>query len=236
MPVPHYGVWACRPTRYVAEGEGVKTPHIELFFTDDASKKERRAAINVKSNDKDSRLVFWVSRNFSHPIINQLSKLDLEFHLVQDSDSGGNQNHHHYRYRSYHTKTPDLQGIDFYRMEDLVDSRTGKLLWHDIPGLDNDILDKMRPILDNAIKNSATAYIYGASFGSGIHNVHMNQGSLPKFDNGVFSDGAIIFQFDDGHWEAVFLAFASQRLPTDEEGKPERGSKTLADMFEEQDT
>jgi uncharacterized protein YukJ len=105
-------------------------------------------------------------------------------------------------------------------MEDLLDFRSGLVLTQDIPGRDNDILDKMKPILDNAIDNSETTFIFGSSFGSGIHNVHMNQGSLPRFDNGVYSDGALLFKFNDGHWEAVFLSFASQRLPTDSEGEP----------------
>ncbi|KAJ6148957.1 hypothetical protein N7471_000156 [Penicillium samsonianum] len=238
MPVPHYGVWACRPTRYNAEGHGVHTPHIELFFTDDSSSKERRAAINVKSNGKDSRLVFWVSRDFSHPITKQLSELDQGFHLVQDSNSDENRNHRHYRYSHYHSQDPDLEGLDFFRTKDLVDIKSGQVLWHDIPGPDNDILDKLRPILDDAIDNaesstdnSATTFIFGASFGSGIHNIHMNQGSLPKYDNGVYSDGALLFKFDDGHWEAVFLAFASQKLPTNGEGEPEPGSKTLAEIL-----
>ena len=117
-------------------------------------------------------------------------------------------------------------------MKDLVDIQSGKVLPHDIPGRDNDILDKMRPILDDAIDKSATAFIFGASFGSGIHNIHMNQGSLPKYDNGVYSDGAVLFKFDDRHWEAVFLGFASQRLPTDGRGEPEPDSKTLADILE----
>lgn len=230
MPVPHYGVWACRPTRYDAEGHGVPTPHIELFFTDDTT-KERRAAINVKSNGKESRLVFWSSPNFSHPITQKLSKLDLGFHLVQDNGDD-DQNNRHFRYRHYYPRDPELEGLDFDRMKDLLDIYSGKILPHDIPGRENDILDMMRPILDNAISNSATAYIFGASFGSGIHNVHMNQGSLPKYDNGIYSDGAVLFSFDDGHWEAVFLAFASQRLPTNRVGEPEPGSKTLADILE----
>lgn len=222
MPVPHYGVWAGKPTRYIAEEPGDPTPHIELFFTDDSS-RERRAAINVKSSGDESRLVFWSSDNFTHSITDRLSKLDLGFYLVQDS--------HHYRYRHYHSEHLDLSGIDYYRMNNVLDFRSGLVLQYDIPGRDN-IVDKIRPILDNAIDDSATTFIFGSSFGSGIHNVHMNQGSLPQFDNGVYSDGALLFQFNDGHWEAVFLAFASQRLPTDDEGMPKRGSQTLLEMLE----
>ena len=234
MPVPHYGVWACHPTRYKTERRGVRTPHIELFFTDDSSKK-RKAAINVKSTSEDSRLVFKVLRDFSHPITKQLSKLKLGFHLVQDSNSAEGENHRHCRYNHYHSRDPNLEGLDYSRTKNLVDIRSGEVLPHDIPGRNNDILDKLTPILDDAIDNaedsignSPTAFIFGSSFGSGIHNIHMNQGSRPGFDNGIYSDGALLFKFDDGHWEAVFLAFASQELPTDEEGKPTPDSTPLA--------
>jgi uncharacterized protein YukJ len=56
---------------------------------------------------------------------------------------------------------------------------------------------------------------------------------LPKFDNGVGEDGALIFSYpDDGHFEAVFLAFASQAIPTDDTtGEPASDSKTLADII-----
>jgi uncharacterized protein YukJ len=40
-----------------------------------------------------------------------------------------------------------------------------------------------------------------------------------------------LFEFEDGHWEAVFLAFASQRIPTDDNGEAEEGSKDLAGIL-----
>lgn len=62
----------------------------------------------------------------------------------------------------------------------------------------------------------------------------MNQGSLPKFENGVYRDGGIFFHFEeDDSWVGVFLAFASQRVPTDDEtGLPLPGSKSLAEMLQ----
>ncbi|KAF7596126.1 hypothetical protein BBP40_003388 [Aspergillus hancockii] len=132
----------------------------------------------------------------------------------------------------YDPQHPNLEGLDFGRMEDLVGILSGKVLWPDISGPDNDILDQIAPIVDDAIDKSATASIFGASSGTGIHNVHMNQSSLPRYDNGVYSDGAVLFKFNDGHWEAMFLAFASQKLPTDKEGMPMRESKSLAEILQ----
>lgn len=60
----------------------------------------------------------------------------------------------------------------------------------------------------------------------------MNQGSGGGFDNATHSDGALLFHYpSDGHWEAVFIAFASQKVPTnDQTGEPEADSKTIEQL------
>ncbi|KAJ5899076.1 hypothetical protein N7495_003820 [Penicillium taxi] len=248
MTIAHYGVWACTPTSYQAQNEqqDSKSPHIYLHFTDSSSSTSSRkleAAINVKSTDKDTRLVFWLNRDFSHPITEKLSQIDLGFHLAQSSSSnsqsdettGGSHHrrHHGYHYNHSHERRTQstLQGLDFIRTKNLVDIKSGQVLPDDITGPNNDILDKLEPILTDAINQKATAYIWGSSYGSGIHDIHMNQGSLPSFSNGIYEDGAILFKFDDGHWEAVFLAFASQKIPTDDKGEAESNSQSLASIL-----
>ncbi|RHZ68348.1 hypothetical protein CDV55_107005 [Aspergillus turcosus] len=214
MTIPKYGVWAAQPTHYTAQTEkqDPKSPHIYLYFTDGTSSKRYQAAINVKSTDKDTRLVFWLNRDFSHPITQSLSDLDGGFTLLSSSNT-------------------DLKGLDYIRTKGLVDINSGRVLPHDIPGPNNDILDSLDPILSDAIAQKARMYVFGSSYGTGIHDVHMNQGSLPQFENGVYEDGALLFEFADGHWEAVFLAFASQRIPTDENGEAEQGSQSLAEIL-----
>jgi uncharacterized protein YukJ len=220
MTIPKYGVWVAHPTRYTAETEkqDPKSPHIYLYFTDgtsSGSSKQHQAAINVKSTDKDTRLVFWLNCDFSHPITQSLSALDGGFTLLNSNSSSNT----------------ELQGLDYIRTKGMVDINTGKVLPHDIPGPNNDILDSLDPILSAAIAQKARMYVFGSSYGTGIHDVHMNQGSLPQFENGVYEDGALLFEFEDGHWEAVFLAFASQRIPTDDNGEAEEGSKDLAGIL-----
>ena len=57
------------------------------------------------------------------------------------------------------------------------------------------------------------------------------QGSKPKYDNATFSDGAVMFRFPDGRFEAIFLAFASQRFPTrDDNGEATRDSTPLSSL------
>ena len=241
--ISNYGVWVCTPTDYKAQTakQDSKSPHIYLHFTDDASSTRKfEAAINVKSTDKDTRLVFWLNRQFSHPITDQLARLDPGFHLAQSATPGGsshkrhhnhhNQHHHHRREHSQRQESA-LQGLDYIRTGNLLDIKSGRVLPHDIPGPNNDILDKLEPILVDAIKEGATAYIFGSSYGYGILDVHMNQGSLPRYDNGIYEDGALLFKFNDGHWEAVFLAFASQKIPTDGQGHAESDSKSLASIL-----
>lgn len=245
MAISHYGVWACTPTSYEAQTakQDPKSPHIYLHFTDDSSSsKKLEAAINVKSTDKDTRLVFWLTRNLTHPITEQLSKLDLGFHLAQSQSSthsenkshghGHNYSHHNTsRQRHVRRDQSTLQGLDYIRTKDLVNIQSGEVLPSDAPGPDNDILDKLDPIISDAINKKATVYIFGSSYGSGIHDIHMNQGSLPTYSNGIYEDGALLFKFDDGHWEAVFLAFASQKIPSDSEGEAESNSKSLASIL-----
>lgn len=245
MTISHYGVWACTPTSYEAQTEkqDPKSPHIYLHFTDDSSSsKKLEAAINVKSTDKDTRLVFWLTRDFTHPITEQLSNLDLGFHLAQSQNSSLSKNeshshghshirHHTSRHRHVRREQSTLQGLDFLRTKDLVNIESGEVLPDDAPGPNNDILDKLEPIISDAINKKATAYIFGSSYGSGIHDSHMNQGSLPSYSNGIYEDGALLFKFEDGHWEAVFLAFASQKIPTDSDGEAESNSKSLASIL-----
>lgn len=264
--IPHYGVWVAQPIRYHAQTpqEDARSPHIYLYFKDDSqSHQEKEAAINVKSLDQDSRLVFWLNRNFTHPITQQLQTLNYGFQLANAEKQFASyrflaryHHHHHHGHGqgqgqgqgnndnnrggsgdstntgSNNVNNNNIQGLDFLRTPNLVDLKSGRLLPADAAGPNNDILDELEPILTDAINKNAKMYIWGSSYGSGIHDVHMNQGSLPKFENGVYEDGAILFQFDDGHWEAVFLAFASQKVPTDDRtGEPVAGSRTLASIL-----
>ncbi|KAF9326612.1 hypothetical protein BG006_009974 [Podila minutissima] len=184
-----------------------RSPHIHIFFTHDkdaTSGKYYGAAINVKSRSEDSRLIFWHKENFQDPIVtSDLKRL-----------------HQQKFYRLPSNTFSSLKGLDYIRMEDLIPNfpEGGTILDHDVTGRHNDMLDKMRPILDRAIQNRATVYLFGSQYdnASGLHNVHMNQGGLPRYSNGVNQDGAILIQFKR-HWEAVFLAFGSQRFPTDKD-------------------
>jgi uncharacterized protein YukJ len=59
----------------------------------------------------------------------------------------------------------------------------------------------------------------------------MNQGNSGRWtdDNGTVQDGALILDFGD-HWEAVFIAFASQAIHT-QDGPRSAGYPSPEDNF-----
>jgi len=90
----------------------------------------------------------------------------------------------------------------------------------DKAGPDNDLADFFKKRIDTEeCKKNANIYVYGGYFdtGLGLHEVHMNQGSIERFEdsNGVYQDGCILLEYPGDHWEAIFLAFQSQSWCTD---------------------
>jgi len=204
MPVESYGVWKAKPVRYTYETDQAdpNSPHLSLYYVDDEP-AEGRAAINIKSGDRnESRLAYWTVPNFRHPITEDLASLNRGFRLLEGTSEQGRGG----------------IALDFIR-GNLFQRNEGRILPHDVAGDNNDILDQLKPIVDRAIADDATVYIYGSSFdnGKGIHNVHMNQGNPQRWsrDNGVWQDGGLLLQFAD-HWEAVFIGFASQAVHTED--------------------
>jgi uncharacterized protein YukJ len=208
--VKNYGVWKAQPVTFNVDGPGDKTPHIQLYFQDDDG--QHRAAINVKSSGAESRLVYWLNRDLKTTVTDRFDRLDIGFHRINGEE-----------------------GLDYYRDDGLIDFKRGRALPSNQKGPNNDIIDQIVPILQDAIDGNATIYFFGAMFNdrneSGIHDIHMNQGSLPKFENGVNQDGGFFVQYEN-HWEGVFLAFASQRLPTDNDtGLAKSGAIDLVDWL-----
>ena len=215
MPLKNYGVWVGYPRHYVAEKDK-KTPHLQLFFTDreDQDKGKFRAAINIKSSTpEDARLAYWFVRRFTNPITDDIGGLKDGWHDLKEAK-----------------KSPALD----YIRGNLFDPMAGTLLDHDRPGENNDIIDFVSPILDEAIKRKAKVYLFGEQFPNGIHDIHMNQGNDDDFAkfNGVFQDGAVLFHFpDDNHWEAIFLAFAVQKIHTKDDTGDPIGDTSLGDIL-----
>ncbi len=219
MPIDKYGVWVAKPIRVSAERaeEDPRSPHIHLYYKNQEDDSEEfRASINVKSLSEISELVFWFIPNFQHPIVNKLSDLDRGFQQIA-SGAGG-------------------VALDYIR-GNLMNFREGRILPHDLPEERDDIIDYVMPELQSAIERNATVYLFGEPYDDmkGIHNVHMNQGSVAQFAryNGVWQDGGIIIHFpDENRFDAIFLAFASQAVHTDENtGDALPGSQNFAQLL-----
>ncbi|KAL5315347.1 hypothetical protein ACEPPN_016214 [Leptodophora sp. 'Broadleaf-Isolate-01'] len=155
MPIKDYGVWIAYPISYVAEKDK-STPHLQLFFDEvpTATKGRFRAAINIKSSTvEESRLVYWFVRNLNnHPITGNLDSFEPGWHPL--SSDG-------------------LPSLDYIR-GNLMDLKDGTLLRHNVPGENNDIIDFISPVLDQAIARKAVIYLFGEQFPNGIHDVHMS--------------------------------------------------------------
>lgn len=220
MGIEKYGVWVATPTVFTAQRTG-KSPHGILTFIDGTNKyKSTTADINVKSTTTDTRLVYWNNSSFTNGITSDLAKLDLGFTSLADAATG-----------SSGVRLDLLRG----GLETLTD---GTLLSTSVYGANNDIVDDLTTIFSNAIEQKATVYLWGSQYVdsssvAGIHDIHMNQGDSAPFtsDNGIWQDGSFILEFPDGHYEAVFLAFAEQYTQTTDEGDPVISAPTFATLL-----
>lgn len=221
MPIKNYGVWVAQPVRVSAERieDDPNTPHIHLFFDDGSGgdyDHSRRASINVKSSSSISELVFWFIQDFDNPIVDRLRELQMGFSSIP-SMAGG-------------------VALDYIR-GNLIDLKKGRILPHDLPGPQDDIIDHIMPELQSAINRRAKIYLFGEPYSDmqGIHDVHMNQGSQGSFKkyNGVWQDGGIIIHYpEEKRFSGIFLAFASQAVHTDEQsGDGLPGSRNLAQLI-----
>jgi uncharacterized protein YukJ len=210
MPLKNYGVLKSRAmNRRFAEGP---SPHYQVLVTDETQKY--RLAINVKSQENPSELLYFVDENFSHPIIKELQELDFGFHEL--------------------ARKPGGLALDYIR-GNLFDSSLMKSVPYDLPGPDNDLNELLELYMARAIVSTdAILYPFGEQWGpeediedkhfgflpgNSMHNLHMNQGSVGRFktDNGVFQDGGMLIYYPArSQWVGIFLAFQSQSFHTDD--------------------
>ncbi|MGW0731922.1 DUF2278 family protein [Streptomyces sp. NPDC002851] len=222
MPLKNYGVLAARAVDHRREGAEDDTPHFQIRLVDEGG-THYRAAVNVKSQENPSELLYLVNENFSHAVIEKLPAVGSGW-----------------------TELPSRVGgaaLDYVRGE-LLDRADMKKLPADQPGADNDLADVLEEHVRRAVEDeSAAVYVFGERWGpeegtpdkifgfepgNGVHDVHMNQGNSERFkgQDGVWQDGGLLIHLPgadgaDGaegvdQWIAVFLAFQSQSWNTDD--------------------
>ncbi|MDJ0705569.1 MAG: DUF2278 family protein [Leptolyngbyaceae cyanobacterium MO_188.B28] len=212
MSLANYGVLKCRALDRKIDPQSDPSPHYQVLVSDQENK--HRIAVNVKSQLSPSELLYLVDENFQHEVINQLTALDWGFHKLENQPGG--------------------MALDFIR-SNLFRPEEMKPLPPDVPGPDNDLKELIDLYIQRAIQSEdAILYVFGEPWGpeprtpdkyfgfrpgSGIHDVHMNQGSIGRFqrDNGVYQDGALLIHFPSrNQWIGIFLAFQSQCFHTDD--------------------
>lgn len=210
MPLKNYGVLKGKAIE-VRLGAG-QNPHYQVYLVDDTT--DYRIAINVQSKLSPSELEYLIDDDFSHPITTLLEELPRGFAQIQSK--------------------PGMGALDYIR-GNLFDRMKMRPLPFNLPGLDNDLNEKIDNVMQRAVADEdAVVYAFGERWGpennkkdkyfgflpgNGVHDIHMNQSNVGNFmkDDGVWQDGGLLIQFPThGQWVAVFLKFQSQGWHTDD--------------------
>jgi uncharacterized protein YukJ len=220
-----YGVLRGRPDRYKRE-DNAATPHLQIRVLDDSG-QPWRIAVNVQS-DTGSDVAFWVVDPIAgQPLLASLPALSSGFSSV-----AGN---------------PD-RALDYVKAP-LFDWQRGRLLPPSGNTSSDDLQDLLALYLGQCKNAGGEIYAFGAKFDRnlhkpidlefgntdglhGIHDIHLNQGNVGAHapDNGTFHDGGLILAFPD-RYLGLFLAFQTQRIPTDAAGNAAPGAKALSEIL-----
>ena len=211
MPLKHYGILKGKAIE-VRVGAG-QSPHYQVWVVDDTT--DYRIAINVQSALSPSELEYLIDDRFTHPITALLHELPLGFTKIASK--------------------PGTSALDYIR-GNLFDRTKMRILPFNVPGLDNDLNEKIDSVMQRALADEeALVYAFGERWGpennkkdkyfgflpgNGIHDIHMNQSNVGNFvgDDGVWQDGGVIVHFPaQNQWVAVFLKFQSQGWHTDDQ-------------------
>lgn len=220
MPLKNYGILKGKAIE-VRIGAG-QSPHYQVHIIDDTT--DYRIAINVQSALSPSELEYLIDDRFTHPLTAMLQEMPLGFTKVASK--------------------PGTNALDYIR-GNLFDRTKMRPLPFNVPGLDNDLNEKIDSVMQRALADEeATVYAFGERWGpeknkkdkyfgflpgNGIHDIHMNQSNVGNFvkDDGVWQDGGVIVHFPgQNQWVAIFLKFQSQGWHTDDKtghkiGEPE---------------
>ena len=185
------------------------TPHLQFRLTSDSG--SWKGAINVRSkfdvsvdpqpNVPANDLLFYLNDDWSHPLTAIIENKAYQpgLHFVAREEKAG--------------------ALDYIR-GNLFDPTKMAILPSEVEGENNDLFERLEAVFSEAKEREATVYAFGEPFsnGRGIHNIHMNQGSVIdrfKDTDGVWQDGGLLVRFPE-RWVAVFTAFQSQCWHTDD--------------------
>src|SRR3954454_16533804 len=218
MPIQNYGVLKGRVYERIRATSG--SEHFQILVN--RGENPHRVAINTKSAEPPSEVLFYANDDFHHEITDAILQANL-------SDG----------FNSL-PSTPSSISLDFIR-SNLFDISEMVPLPSNANGNNDDLNDRLDFFIQLAIKDeSAVIYAFGQHWvdankadqyfheinpSTGVHDIHMNQGNKKGNyfkDNGVYQDGGIIIHYPSrNRWAAVFTAFQSQAFHTDDQtGNP----------------
>ncbi|MEU7907114.1 DUF2278 family protein [Actinoplanes sp. NPDC049118] len=220
-----YGVLRADLDRWVREDDQ-STPHLQIRALDRTG-QPWRIAVNVQS-DTGSEVVYWlVDPLLGHPVLAGLAALPTGFSTAHRSPASA---------------------LDYVRAP-LFDWRAGTALPASGSASADDLQDLLALHLQQCRNAGGELFAFGsrfdrnlhkpidAQFGNtdglhGIHNIHLNQGNTGRHadDNGTLQDGGLILAHPDRH-VGLFLAFQTQRVPTDDDGGPAAQSRLIGELI-----
>ena len=220
-----YGVLRGRPDRFKREDD-TSSPHLQIRVLEDSG-QPWRIAVNVQSNT-GSHVAFWVVDPIAgHPLLASLPGRPQGFTTAAANPG---------------------QALDYVKAP-LFDVALGRVLPPTGAASADDLQDLLALFLEQCKTAGGEIFAFGAKFEQnlhkpidiefgntdglhGIHDIHMNQGNVGQHagDNGVFHDGGLILGFPD-RMMGLFLAFQSQRVPTDAAGAAAPGALTLGQIL-----
>jgi uncharacterized protein YukJ len=213
MSISNYGVLKGRIVECRQERDDFM-PHYQILIRADGV--SYRASINVQSKDRRRPdLLFCVDDDVQHPLMQRLAMLDDGFHPAEPG--------------------PDGVAVDYVR-SGLVKQNQMRSIPHDVPGVNNDLNEKLDALVRHAIDDPDVGIcVFGSRWGperdrddvfrftpgNGLHDIHMNQGTPRSgrhaHDNGTWHDGAVFLHLrDEGRWVGLYLAFQEQQWHTDD--------------------
>jgi uncharacterized protein YukJ len=213
MPINNYGVLKGKVFSRLRATEA--SEHFQVLVNH--NNNPHRIAINTKSSEAPSEVLYYADNDFHHEITDALLQFGIEdgFTLLNSAPGG--------------------LALDFIR-RNLFDPAKMSPLPSRASGDNDDLNDQLDFFVQQAIQdNSAVIYAFGQHWkdtsgkdkyfkeispSQGIHDIHMNQGNKAgKYfgDNGIYQDGGLLFHFSSrNRWAAVFTAFQSQSFYTDD--------------------
>lgn len=206
MPIYEYSVLKGDPQ----SGGLSPDSHPHYLINVDAGGTTYQVAVNIESTD-GSQVLYFINNNFTPPDAGALDALAVG--MTQLTIQGN-------------------PAVDYVRSmangQPIVALSQMQLL--PLPGqsTSSNLQNAVIQFLNQATADdNGTIYAFGSQYtdGTGIHDIHMNQGNPPgefEKDNGTWQDGLLVFELPaSGTWAAIFIAFQTESWTTDSDGNPQ---------------